>query len=123
MDIVASIDDIGIRNPARDALKYFFDQLRDIQKYASENCVRKVIDYVLDKVAYDEYLAENFSPPEHEARNDNIGELKNLASRYDDLDPEVSLMHFLEDIALITDQDNEDGNKDRVILMTAHAAK
>ena len=123
LDGGSHIDAMEVRNPGRDALKFFFTQLGEIKKFSQENNVRKTIDFLLEKIAYDEYLSENFSPPEHEARNDNIAELKNLASRYDEHAPEESLMHFLEDIALITDQDQADDTQRRVILMTAHSAK
>lgn len=83
----------------------FFIQFDQIQAFARENNVRTLIGYILDTIKYDEYLAENYSPPEHEARNDNLSELRNLASRYDELPPADGLMNFLEDIALITDQD------------------
>ena len=84
---------------------FFCDIFKEIQVFSQKNTVRATIDFLLKKIAYDEYLQENFSPPEHEARNDNINELKNLASRYDHHSPADSMMHFLEDIALITDQD------------------
>ncbi|MCB9807412.1 hypothetical protein H6768_06110 [Candidatus Peribacteria bacterium] len=81
------------------------------------------MDKVLQLIKYQEYLEENFSPPEVEAKVDTINELKNLASRYDDLLPTESLMHFLEDIALITAEQNNDDKSEKVLLMTTHSAK
>lgn len=97
--------------------------MREIQKAAQEFPARLLIDQVLQKIKYQEYLEENFSPPEVEAKTDTINELKNLASRYDDLPPAESLMHFLEDIALITAEQNNNDDIGKVLLMTTHSAK
>lgn len=97
--------------------------MQEIQKASEELPARLLIDRVLQLIKYQEYLEENFSPPEVEAKVDTINELKNLASRYDDLTPSESLMHFLEDIALITAEQNNDNNTEKVLLMTAHSAK
>lgn len=97
--------------------------MREVQKTSHELPARLLIDKVLQLIKYQEYLEENFSPPEVEAKVENINELKNLASRYDDLPPDESLMHFLEDIALITAEQNNDDGSEKVLLMTIHSAK
>ncbi|MEI6711311.1 MAG: hypothetical protein WCK88_03675 [bacterium] len=82
--------------------------MQEVERSSYELSVRLVIEYILQMLKYRDYLEENFSPPEVEAKMDNINELKNLASRYDEIPPRESLMHFLEDISLITnEQENE----------------
>lgn len=77
--------------------------------------------------------------PESESRIDNIEELLNAVKTFCEedplmVDPEtgemvkiegvVTLDRFLQDVALLTDQDEkEDGDRDKVTLMTVHAAK
>lgn len=59
------------------------------------------------------------------ARYENIQELLNGIKEFVD-NPETedkSLGSYLQQIALLTDQDNDDGTNDRVTLMTIHAAK
>ncbi len=59
------------------------------------------------------------------ARYENIQELLNGIKEFVD-NPETedkSLGSYLQQIALLTDQDNDDGSSDRVTLMTIHAAK
>ncbi len=97
--------------------------MREIKKDATELPARLLIEKVLQLIKYQEYLEENFSPPEVETKVDTINELKNLASRYDDLEPADSLMHFLEDIALITAEQNNNDDTQKVLLMTIHSAK
>jgi DNA helicase II / ATP-dependent DNA helicase PcrA len=97
-----------MKNAAKTALTGFTQIMREIQKATNELPVRLVIDKVLQLIKY---------------QTDTINELKNLSSRYDDLPPADSLMHFLEDIALITaEQDNND-DTEKVLLMTTHSAK
>ena len=112
-----------MKNAAKTAMTGFTGIMREIQKTATELPARLLIDKVLQLIRYQEYLEENFSPPEVEAKVDTINELKNLASRYDDLPPAESLMHFLEDIALITAEQNNDDQTQKVLLMTTHSAK
>lgn len=84
-----------------------------------------------------EYKAEE--TPESESRLNNIEELLNAVKTFCEEDPMmvneetgemvaiegvVTLDRFLQDVALLTDQDEkEDGDNDKVTLMTVHAAK
>lgn len=97
--------------------------MKDITEESQKLSVRLLIEYIIRKIHYQEYLEENFSPPEVDAKMDTIQELKNLASRYDLLTPSESLMHFLEDIALITAEQNNETDAPKVVLMTTHSAK
>jgi DNA helicase-2/ATP-dependent DNA helicase PcrA len=47
----------------------------------------------------------------------------NMASYYDGIAFPDNVASFLEDIALITDQDRDAGEQDAVSLMTIHLAK
>ena len=66
--------------------------------------------------------------PEGITRMENIEELLNGIKDFVEGQKEIdeatgSLTEFLEDVALATDLDNEDDNRDRVALMTIHLAK
>ncbi len=66
--------------------------------------------------------------PEGVARMENIEELLNGMKDFVEGQKEIadttgSLAEFLEDVSLATDLDNDDGNLDRVALMTIHLAK
>ena len=66
--------------------------------------------------------------PEGLSRYDNIQELLNGMKEFSDQETDDGhipvLGEFLQDVALLTDQDQDDDeNKDRVSLMTIHAAK
>ncbi len=57
-------------------------------------------------------------------RIDNINELaSNLIKYEEDNGEEATLSGFLEEVSLLTDIDNFDGNSDSVVMMTIHSAK
>lgn len=67
--------------------------------------------------------------PEGVARYENIQGLLNGMKEFSELDPDEenpsisTLSDFLIDIALLTDTDQDDGDDDKISLMTIHAAK
>lgn len=70
----------------------------------------------------------NDRSPEGVSRHENIQELLNGIQEFTqnalEEGRELHLPHFLEDVALLTDQDNEkDEDRDKVTLMTIHSAK
>ena len=67
----------------------------------------------------------NDKTPEGVSRFENIQELLNGVKTFgEQSEDEVSLGNYLQEIALITDMDNENDNEaDKITLMTIHAAK
>ena len=65
---------------------------------------------------------------EGQSRLENVQELMDgmhdfVRSRQEEGDEAIGLSDFLSDVALLTDQDSEDDDTDKVTLMTVHAAK
>ena len=56
-------------------------------------------------------------------RAENIDELRSTIVSYMNEAEEPSLSEFLEEIALYTEADRDDGSEDKVTLMTVHSAK
>lgn len=99
-----------------------FVKLIDKLKKANEEFPASgVIKHALESTGYKEFIFDG--TPEGQARYENIAELISVASKYDMLDPGVSLNVFLEEIALIADIDTVDEKDNAVILMTVHSAK
>jgi DNA helicase-2/ATP-dependent DNA helicase PcrA len=66
----------------------------------------------------------NDGTTENENRIENLKELLTVASKYDDMAYNQALETFLNEVALVEqDNDDEDDIKERVSLMTIHAAK
>jgi DNA helicase-2/ATP-dependent DNA helicase PcrA len=77
----------------------------------------QLMDRILADIDYETYL--DTSNDEGLSRWENVLELRRLASEYD----ERGLMAFLEDVALISDQDTLDETGSVPTLLTLHAAK
>ena len=77
----------------------------------------EILDQIIDDIGYRSYL-EDGSEDGFE-RWENVVELRRLAAEYQT----VGLMKFLEDIALVSDQDTLDPTLEVPTLLTLHAAK
>jgi len=77
----------------------------------------QLMDRILDDVAYSQYILDGTD--EGQDRWENIKELRRLAAEYD----QKGLSNFLEDIALVSDQDTLDASANAPTLLTLHAAK
>ena len=113
------------------ALAGVLDLIDELAGVAAKNNVSTLIDGALERTGYRRWLFDNDpgAPDENEAeeRWQNVEELRNVAAEYDGLAPEHGLASFLEDVALISDQDEmTDADEDRggkVTLITLHSAK
>lgn len=66
--------------------------------------------------------------PESVSQQENLMEMQKnveefVAERIEEGNPAISMTDFLAEVSLATDQDEKDTSKDRVTLMTVHAAK
>jgi DNA helicase-2/ATP-dependent DNA helicase PcrA len=77
----------------------------------------ETVDVILSDIDFKSYL-EDGSEDGYE-RWDNINELRRLASEYQ----AVGLIKFLEDVALVSDQDTLESNLEVPTLLTLHSAK
>jgi DNA helicase-2/ATP-dependent DNA helicase PcrA len=73
------------------------------------------VDFILYNCGYEDYLREEFTE-DWEERAENIRELQSIM-------PEGDIAEALAEAALFTDQEVENGDGDRVNLLTMHAAK
>ncbi len=76
-----------------------------------------LMDQILDDIEYHAYIDDGTD--EGNDRWENVMELRRLASEYQD----KSLSDFLEQIALVSDQDTLDADANVPTLLTLHAAK
>ena len=108
--------------PAKTALLGFLALLNELIAQAPVLTVSRLLSLVIEKTRYRDYLTDQF-PVDGEERWENVNELRNVASQFDELEPEHALMRFLEDVALMSDTDEYDEKIDAVTLITLHAAK
>lgn len=80
-----------------------------------------LLQEVLDKTNYFDYLDEDHESAED--RKNNINELSSMFIKYQEEDADFELSDFLEDVALVADIDSYNEDDDAVVLMTLHSAK
>jgi DNA helicase-2/ATP-dependent DNA helicase PcrA len=102
---------------ARQSLHEIGDILSSLRIIADDTNVAGLIDSLLRRTRYLQYL--NDGTPQGEARQENVKELLSVAQEYQD----VGLDGFLEEVALVSDLDSADFDGNAVTLMTLHAAK
>ena len=96
----------------------FIANLQKLPKSPVEDIVRRVIE----ETKYIEFLRES-DEKESKDRIANVEELVNAAHEYGENYYEGSLQGFLEEVALVSDVDELEGDVDAVTLMTLHTAK
>lgn len=105
----------------RENVDRFLKLIMRLQKYNKEMTVSGLIKFVAEESGYKKSLDDG--SVEGEARLENIAELTSVASKYDKLEPGLSLNIFLEEVSLISDLDSLEQKDNAVTLMTLHAAK
>jgi DNA helicase II / ATP-dependent DNA helicase PcrA len=83
--------------------------------------VSALLDRIAEESGYATWLRDGTE--EGEDRWANLQELRTVAAHYDDFPPELRLTAFLEEVALVSDQDELAEEADRVTLLTLHTAK
>ncbi len=124
IDIVRNSEKYSACSKFSDNLSEFcdlLDKLIDVSKDDSISLVERYQKF-LDITGYLNFVKA--SNKNKENRLNNIEELKTNLQIYEDTNPEdISIEGFLQEVSLLTDIDNFEGNSDCVTLMTMHSAK
>ena len=135
---VALIEDIS-----RDLKISPYEVLRTCEEYAplskkvyALNSVYKMFEYLTEKadeLPLDEFLDELLEKTGYleslkalengDTKIENVEELRSSIVQYMNEADEPSLSGFLEEVALYSEADRDDGSDDKVTLMTVHSAK
>jgi DNA helicase-2/ATP-dependent DNA helicase PcrA len=93
-----------------------YDSLIPLVKKSPSIAIRELIA----RLRYEEYLR---TEEDSQDRMGNVRELVNAASQFEIRRENVTVLDFLQEVALASDADAYDESKGRVSLMTLHAAK
>jgi DNA helicase II / ATP-dependent DNA helicase PcrA len=120
---VYAVDEARLTPRATAALRTFRDLIVNLANAAREDAVSIVIGKMLAETGYLQALRDENSEEAND-RIENLMELVSAARDYESHDPEASLGGFVDRLSLLSETDEESGNKEaRVWLMTMHAAK
>ena len=109
----------GMTGRSRRVLMQFASLLAELVELGTTLSPLELLDWVLEHIAYRAYLEkESRTSEEFTQRWSNVEELRRLAGDY----PAGGLEAFLEDVALVSDQDTL-GDEGAPTLLTLHAAK
>jgi DNA helicase-2/ATP-dependent DNA helicase PcrA len=111
----------GLQTRAQTALASFASLVRRLRGRVGVLALPELLDVVLEESGYRAMLLDGSQ--EGEDRWANLLELREVVTRYGDLEPEDALDRLLEETALVADQDAYAEDADAVTLITMHAAK
>ena len=121
MDVISSllgVDELStLQTRAREAFKSLGATLRELQTKVETLALPELIELLLDKIKYLEFLDDG--TPQAEDRQENVKELLSSAREY----AQGGISNFLEEVALISDLDQVNDAGEAVTMMTVHAAK
>ena len=106
---------------ARAQLAVFADLMRGLMAMVPNEPPSAIFDATLERSGLK--AAINDGTDEGEERWANVLELRGHAAEFDEIAPPEGLARFLEEVALVSDQDELEDAPDRVTLITLHAAK
>ncbi len=102
-------------------IKIFADIIQDLKRNLDTRNIVDFMTYLLDRTKYLEEFKDGTI--ESESRIENIQELVNVASKYEDMQTHAALESFLEEVGLLEGSGNSKDVVDSVTMMTIHAAK
>jgi DNA helicase-2/ATP-dependent DNA helicase PcrA len=118
-----AIDEARLTNRAIVSLRAFRDMIAVLFDAARQDPVSTVLGKMLDRTGYLNALRDENSEEANE-RIENLMELVSAAREYESREPDPSLGGFVDRLSLLSEADEESGNRNaRVWMMTMHAAK
>jgi len=115
-DALRQADRAGITGTAVKGIARYLELIDGVADLAAEDKPAPVLQALLDRSAYLIELQE-------ERTIESEGRLENLAELVGSAEEAESIEQFLEQVSLVSDQDEIDGDDSQVMLMTVHAAK
>ncbi len=121
--VLKNVESVDVYKPAEKQVKMFVNMIEDLKSQLEQNV--SLVDLtkdLLEQTGYMKNLVEE-NTPKALTRRENILELQNAISYYEQNNENATLSSFLQEISLITSTDKYDEEKPAVTLMTVHASK
>ncbi len=121
-DAMELADEIMSLGKTAAKIRSFVQLIRGFRKEALTLSVAELIQHIVEKIGYAEYLQDNYDE-DGDDRLENVEELITKAVNYQETHEEPNLTDFLAEVALVAEIDNVAEDDNRVLLMTLHSAK
>ncbi len=109
---------------ARSAVKNFGDLMRSLKAQLETQTLPQLIQHLVDAIGYADFLVRTEGQLMAQERLENLAQLVAAAERqFGDQKAAQALPAFLEQLALMSPQDETNWQSDAVTLITAHSAK
>ena len=115
IDALRRADDAGIGGRGTKAIEGFLALHEELSELLDRGPAT-VLEAICDRTGYAAELQAEHTV-ESEGRLENLGELVGVARGFESID------EFLEQVSLVADSDDIDGDESQVVLMTLHTAK
>lgn len=103
-------------------IKPFIELIQSFRSRQGDCSLTELLEEVLENTGYINVLRES-DEEDADDRIDNVEELVSKVTYYEENAEAPSLIEFLEEVALVSDIDNVEDDRKRVLLMTLHSAK
>ena len=120
--------DLNVNNGTRKKLDGFRELVEEFNRLnaSGEDAAQLTRSIYMKTRLLTSLISDN--TPESVSQQENLMEMQKnveefVAERIEEGNPAISMTDFLAEVSLATDQDEKDTSKDRVTLMTVHAAK
>ena len=120
-DFRVGFADIKIQPKAWTSAQEFFKDIEELGDFNPLGTLPELMRLIVKRTGYERYLRDGSE--KGESRFENIVELINVAHKFAKLPWREALQEFLEEVALISELDQKDEERDTVTLMTLHSAK
>ena len=120
LSAITRIEDIN--EPTRERITKFVELINRFREKAKHQVVSELTSDLLHAIDMEQWLKDDTD--EGEERYENVRELLSVMGKYDALDPETSLVSFLEEVSLVSEVDKlVNASGDALTLMTLHLCK
>ena len=121
-EVISRADRYEELTRASTRMRAFANLILELRAFSENNSPDVLFDEIVEKTGYLRSLEEK-NTPEDTARAENVKELKSSILTFMKESGDTTLSGYLANVALYTDLDNYDMEKDAVTLMTMHASK
>lgn len=122
-ECIRRIDEFDFSSRVKTSAKGFANTIENLIKLRSDKNLKlsEYIEQVIKKTGLLTFY--NDGTDEGTSRVENMQEVINIAVKMDDMECDIALPAFLDDIALLAGGEEKNDHKDAITLMTLHSAK